>query len=135
MTKRILILDDDRDFSDMVAARCRKLGADVATAHTPLEAMELLGQRMPDLICLDVNMPTENGLNICEYLGSSPHTKHVPVVILTGRADGQTVRRCNELRAAYVHKSPSFWSRLRPVIVELMDLHVWEADELALGTQ
>jgi CheY-like chemotaxis protein len=116
MSKRILIVDDDRDFTEGLATRVRSLGVEVFVAHNSLSAITTFGQARPDLVCLDVEMPTGDGLRICEFLGSSPDTANVPVIILTGRSDPETVRRCGELNANYVRKSQDLWGRLKPVI-------------------
>jgi len=128
--KRILIVDDEKEFADGLASRCRRLGLDVETARNTLTALTIIGVRPPDLICLDVEMPTGNGLGVCELLTADPNIAQKPVVILTGHKDAGTRQRCNELHAHYVHKSPDVWDRLRPLICELLDFHPEPAEEL-----
>ena len=67
-TERILVVDDDREFAESIAMRCRGLGFEVETASTPLAAIANMVAHPPDLLCLDVNLPTGNGLDLCEYL-------------------------------------------------------------------
>lgn len=120
--QRVLILDDDKEFADGMALRCRALGLAVETARNSLTAMGIVAMRPPDLICLDVEMPTGNGLSICEFLHADPAMTQKPIVVLTGRKDAGTIRRCGELHARYVFKSPQVWRDLRDAIVEMLDL-------------
>jgi DNA-binding response OmpR family regulator len=119
--KRILIVDDDPALTDSIARRCRDLGLEVDTARNTLTAVSILGLRPPDLVCLDVNMPTGNGLDVCEFLLRDSAAANTPVIVLTGCTSRRTISRCRALRATYVHKSTDLWQDLRPVIEELLD--------------
>lgn len=119
-TKKILVVDDDRDFAEALAVRCQSIGLEVETAQNALTALAIMGVKRPDLICLDIDMPSGNGLNIREFLSADPAASETPVVIVTGRSDEGTVRRCGELKAHYAHKSPNLWKNLRPLICALL---------------
>lgn len=121
-SKRVLIVDDDFDFAHSIAMRCRSVCLDVETASNPLTAFTIIGVCPPDVICLDVNMPTGNGLDICEFLTKDSVASRIPIVVLTGKKDQETIRRCHELQAYHVHKSGDVWRRLRPVFEELLDV-------------
>ena len=127
MSKRVLIVDDDADFAAALATRCRSIGLQVETANNPLTAMSIIGVRPPDVICLDVEMPTGNGLSVRELLAVDPVACKTPVIIVTGRKDQGTIHRCGEWRAYYVYKSPNVWQSLRPVLCELLDYTPSEA--------
>lgn len=121
-TKTILIVDDDPQFVSAIAKRCQRIGLKVQYAHNALTALEIMEERLPDLVCLDVEMPTGNGLSICEMMASDITARKIPVIVLTGRRDPETVLRCRDLFAYYVHKSGSVWPRLEAVIYELIDI-------------
>jgi CheY-like chemotaxis protein len=116
---KVLLVDDDIEFVKALAARCVGLGMEVQKAHNTLTALTILGLGTPDIICLDVEMPTGNGLGVREFLMSDPTVAEVPVVILTGHRNEGTIKRCAELRARYVHKSPDYWPRLRKAFGEI----------------
>jgi DNA-binding response OmpR family regulator len=119
-TERILVVDDDREFAESIAARCRGLGFEVETACTPLAAITSMVAHRPDLLCLDVNLPTGNGLDLCEYLVRDSAEPQLPVIVLTGQTDRETIFRSASLRTRYLHKSPDVWQRLRHVIEEFL---------------
>ncbi len=118
-TLKVLLVDDDVDFVKALAERCRSLGMEVQKAHNTLTALTILGLGAPDIICLDLEMPTGNGLSVREFLMSDPTVADVPVVILTGHRNEGTIRRCAEVRARYVHKSPDYWPQLKRAFCEI----------------
>jgi len=122
-SKKILIADDNRDLVRVLMIRCRGLGLETVAAYDAMTALTKIREQRPDLICLDVNMPAGNGLSVCEMLANDEEFSSTPVIILTGRADDDTIQRCGTMRAYYVFKSTDTWRRIEPVIRELLDLH------------
>ena len=120
--KRILIADDDRELVRVLDVRCRQLGLRTIVAHDAIDALTLARREQPDLVCLDVNMPLGNGLSVCEMLAGDERVASIPVVMLTGRTDNETIFRCHAMCAYYVLKSNNVWQRLRSVLCELLDL-------------
>ncbi len=124
----ILIADDDCDLVKVLSLRCRQLGADVIVAYDAMTALKLIHRERPDLICLDVNMPAGNGLSVCEMIGADESLASIPVIMLTGRADEETIRRCHTLCVYYVLKSQDVWQRMEPIVRELLDLEPISGD-------
>jgi DNA-binding response OmpR family regulator len=117
---RVLIADDDEHLVDVLRRRCRHLGLQVETAHDGLTVLNSLDTNVPDLMILDINMPHGNGLDLCQMLVGDENAQHVPVIILTGRHDEETIRRCHNLMAYYVPKCSDVWSRIEPLLGELL---------------
>jgi two-component system, OmpR family, alkaline phosphatase synthesis response regulator PhoP len=86
MTKRILIVDDERDMQVYLRTLLRKAGYETAVAADGDEALSLAEEFGPDLITLDLVMPRRSGTTVYEALRTSPGTRHIPVIILTGVA-------------------------------------------------
>ncbi len=118
----ILIADDDRDFADSIARRCDSLGLEVWVRYDATEAITLAAQRRPDVICLDVNMPSGSGLSVCELIVKHDKLADVPVIMLTGNKDAETIRRCHQMAAYYVLKRPGVWDDLESLVRELVVL-------------
>jgi hypothetical protein len=53
-------------------------------------------------------------------LASEPAWEKIPVIILTGRTDADTIIRCHQLCAYYVLKGGDVWSRIEPLLRELL---------------
>lgn len=67
MPYKLLIADDERDITDMLASYFRRRGCEVLTAYGGEEAIAL-SAREPDLILLDVSMPDVDGLEVCRRI-------------------------------------------------------------------
>jgi DNA-binding response OmpR family regulator len=117
-----LIADDDRDLVNILSVRCRRIGLKVLAAHDATAALALIRMRTPDVICLDVQMPTSDGHNLCETIASDESLDEIPIVIFTSQSDPDTVIRCNALCAYYVEKCPDIWHRLEPLLKELFEV-------------
>lgn len=82
---KVLIVDDDMDYRDMMSLKLRSAGYEVIQAHDSRSALEAAAQD-PDLILMDLNLEVtkECGLNICLTLKGHPSYQHIPVVFMTG---------------------------------------------------
>ncbi|MGD8454702.1 MAG: response regulator [Phycisphaerae bacterium] len=117
--RRVLIADDDPTFVNVMRLRCRFLGLEVQTAPDAMFALTLVHKDPPALVLLDVSMPAGNGLAVCDMLASDQRLCHIPVIVITGRLDEQTVQRCEALRIRCFLKTTELWDRLKPIICEL----------------
>ena len=120
--KTVVVADDDANFLAVMAQRCQSLGLRVQTAQDGIGAITKIVGNDPDLLILDVDMPTGDGLGIAERLLLDPRIKPTPVVFCTGRSDAQTLARCNTLGAHYVTKGANTWADLKPIICRLLAL-------------
>jgi DNA-binding response OmpR family regulator len=118
--KTVVIADDDRELVNAIALRCRRHGLKVLCAHDAFTALSLIKSETPDMVCLDVEMPAGNGLSVCEMLASDEACRSIPVAIITGRTDPDTIIRCHNMCAYYIEKCPDIWSRLEPLLTELL---------------
>jgi CheY-like chemotaxis protein len=118
--KQILIADDDRQLVEALRLHCRALGLEVRTTHDGVSTLNAIHAQPPDVVCLDVNMPQGNGLSICELLAADANWKSIPMIVLTGRIDESTIRRCHDVCAYYVLKCGNVWPRIEPLLHELL---------------
>ncbi len=116
-TKRVLIVDDDQALAQALKMRCAAVGLAAETSPDGMHALMSMQMRTPDLVILDVNMPAD-GLSLCERLTRYAPYQDVPVIMLTGRSDVETVHECESLGAAYVWKGGQVWQDLEPLIYE-----------------
>ena len=80
---RILIVDDNPDLLELVSSRLAAWGYDAVTATTGEEGLRLAEEQVPDLILLDILMPTMKGYGVCAQLKATPQTARIPVIFLT----------------------------------------------------
>ncbi|MFT3868686.1 MAG: response regulator transcription factor [Nibricoccus sp.] len=85
--KKILIVDDEADVTDLVAYHLRAKGFHVETLNDPNGSIGIARTFVPDLVVLDVMMPDLNGIQICRMLRADPKLQKVPVIFLTAKAE------------------------------------------------
>lgn len=83
---QVLIVDDDRDNLNVAAQYLQFLGAAVRTAQNGNEGLEALKTLQPNLILLDLSMPTMDGWQMLTLLRENPETARIPVIALTAHA-------------------------------------------------
>jgi len=81
--KYILVVDDDPDLVETVAMMLESKGCEVGRAYDGIEGEEVLKERRPDLVILDIMMPRKDGYVLCSELKSREDTRDIPVVLLT----------------------------------------------------
>lgn len=85
--KRILIVDDDRLICSTVKDILENEGYEIILAFNSDEAIAKSTDIIPDLIILDLNIPTAGGIEVCKILRKEKKTKAIPIIILTGYKD------------------------------------------------
>lgn len=85
--KKILVVDDEPDVTDLVAYHLRAKGFTVETLTDPNASISTARSFLPDLVILDVMMPDLNGIQICRMLRADAKLKRVPVIFLTAKAE------------------------------------------------
>ena len=133
--KRILIADDDKQLVEALTLRCRGLGLEVTTAYDALSTLTSVNHISPDLICVDVDMPAGNGLSVCDMLATDPNWSSIPAIVLTGKTDAATIRRCHEMCAYYVPKGTDVWERVGTLIHELLGIEPLDTDGVCQDSQ
>jgi len=82
----VLIVDDEVDILDMLDALIRSGNGEVsvAKAQSGVEALLMIGESKPNLLILDIRMPGMNGYEVCQKLKSSPNTRSIKIVAISG---------------------------------------------------
>jgi len=85
---RVLIVDDEEDFVEMLALRLQEVGQKVSTAHSGRECLDRLTQEDIDIVILDILMPGMNGIDTLKEI--KKRFPIVEVIMLTGHGTIQT---------------------------------------------
>jgi DNA-binding response OmpR family regulator len=83
----ILVAEDDRDIADLIAHYLQKAGWQGHTVATGDEALAYVRKHSVDLVVLDIMLPGMSGLEVCRALRADPSTAHLPLIMLTARAE------------------------------------------------
>lgn len=97
---RILIIDDEPAVSQMIELQLRKSGYEnILIENESTQAVEKIETLQPDLVILDIRMPTVNGLEILKTVKDNPATENIPVLIMTSTTDDRIRMASLKLRA------------------------------------
>ncbi|MCL2112052.1 MAG: response regulator transcription factor [Clostridiales bacterium] len=83
-TKRVLIIEDEKPISDIVSFNLSKEGFETEAAYDGGEGLELALKTDPDLVLLDVMLPTMDGFEICKKIREK---SNVPIIMLTAKEE------------------------------------------------
>ena len=83
---KILLIDDDPDFVEATRTVLESVPYDIVVAYGGDEGLEKVQEERPDLILLDIIMPTRDGFYVCEKLKGDPDLWDIPVIMLTSLA-------------------------------------------------
>jgi len=136
MKPKVLVVDDDSDFAELLSYQLGLQGCEIILAANGVEALSLARSQLPDVILLDLMLPDLDGFSVCQILQAQPSTREIPVFIVSAldepwggqrgckarfskyfkkpvdlRTLGQSVRtsweESNELRRAFLEANPA----------------------------
>ncbi len=96
----ILIIDDDLEFAELMRLHLTSAGYEAQVAEDAVEGGKALLARRPDLVLCDLNMPYLDGLELMSLMRSDENAATIPVVVVSGSSDSDTMARAVELGAA-----------------------------------
>jgi DNA-binding response OmpR family regulator len=88
----VLVVDDDPVIVRLLEVNFEMEGFEVLSAVDGMDGVERCRQHQPDIVVSDVMMPKLNGLELCVALKADDSTKHIPVVLLSAKAQVSDIR-------------------------------------------
>ena len=85
--KKIMIIEDESDVADLLTLNLRKAGFRTSTAADGVSGLQKARDDRPDFIILDLMLPKMAGLEVCKILKSDTATSHIPILMLTAKAE------------------------------------------------
>jgi two-component system phosphate regulon response regulator PhoB len=85
--RRILIIEDELPLADALASNLEHEGFEVFVAHDGRRGLQQAQKTPPDVIVLDLILPGLPGLEVCRSLRAGTHTRDIPIIIVTVKAD------------------------------------------------
>ena len=119
---KVLLVEDDPDIQKVVQMSLKFRGVgEVVVANNGEECLAVVGQVKPDVILLDVMMPTLDGFETCRRLKANPETRAIPVIFLTAKAQHFEVKKGLEVGAVGYLIKPFDPMTLQEQIIALLD--------------
>lgn len=114
----ILYVDDDLDDLEFFENAMRRLDRQVELFNSSTDFLQSLNslQQLPDLVFLDLNMPTKNGFEVLQQIRSQERFKNLPLIIYSTAGDSATVDRCRKNGATLYIRKPTSIAALQQVL-------------------
>jgi two-component system alkaline phosphatase synthesis response regulator PhoP len=98
--KKILVVDNEPDILKIVTFRLGKMGYEVLTAADGQEGLDLIREKKPNLVLLDLRLPVLDGNEVCKQVKSDEKLKKIPIILLTATDSiGKNAEKAKELGA------------------------------------
>ncbi len=106
---RVLVVDDDITARMLACQSLRPNGFDVIEAGDGLEALAAFEAERPDIVLMDVDMPRMDGFEASQQIRCLPNGRAVPILMVTGRGDIESIERAYEAGATDFAPKPINW--------------------------
>ncbi|MFN0186527.1 MAG: phosphate regulon transcriptional regulator PhoB [Aquabacterium sp.] len=84
---RVLVVEDEPAIAELVALNLRHAGHDVQVVDSAERAVQVVDQRLPELVLLDWMLPGQSGLSLARRWRAQERTRHLPLIMLTARGE------------------------------------------------
>ncbi len=117
---KILVVEDDPMIQDVVSRHLQMKGYRVSTANDGAQAVHHARVDRPDLIIMDMGLPTLNGWQATHRIRSMPATRAIPIIALTAFAMKEDRAKCLAIGCDEYETKPVDFERLLPKIQALL---------------
>ncbi len=115
--KKILLVEDDFLLLEMYAITLSGEGYAVFKASDGQEGLDLIKQERPDLVLLDLSMPSVSGFQVLADLHE--HGDRTPVIVISNTDEASAIERCRELGAKeYIVKAKTNLDQIRDIVAK-----------------
>lgn len=101
----ILLADDSEDYRQFVKGKLSNVGMTVIEAENGEIALQVIQEKDPDLVLLDLDMPVKGGVEVLEELRASEKYKDLPIIVISEHLATKDLELINKLANEFIHKS------------------------------
>lgn len=106
MSRTILVVDDEPNARSLLRLILVRAGFEVIVAQDGFEALREIQDQIPDAMILDIMMPGIDGFEVCERLRNNEETADLPIIMLSARADSESINKGLSLGATMYLTKP-----------------------------
>ena len=129
MMKKILIIDNDKDFRDMMSQALSRKGYEPVLEVTGNNGLHRAVREKPDAILLDIRMPAMNGITVLKDLKGDGRTFAIPVIVVTGMASDAQIAEAFDSGASSVLLKPFSLEKLYAEIERVLSARSYPGAE------
>ena len=109
LEKTVIVVEDEPDMAEMFAEMVRLMGLEVIKSHSGMRAIDLIAEKKPSVVLLDMMMPDVSGLEVLRHLRCDPRLSRIPVIVVSAKSLPSDVRKGLDAGASfYLTKPVSF---------------------------
>ena len=120
MSKKCLIVEDNRDSIAVLISHLKKLGYSLDFAGNGLEALGRIEQEKPDVIFMDMSMPVIDGMHACEVLKEYDYSKHIPIIGISAHSDPAEIQAALDAGCVEYFTKPVNMKKLKESLQKLV---------------
>jgi two-component system phosphate regulon response regulator PhoB len=117
---RVVVVEDHPDTQSLVVECLEQWGFEVSVASDGIAAMEMIRERRPDLVYLDMNLPNISGYEVCEQIRAEPNLGKVIILMTSARSTVDVQAHALEAGADAFLPKPYTFDRLMSQVQELL---------------
>ncbi len=121
MTQSIMIVDDESMARALLRLILVRAGFEVVEAENGADALAKVAAKKPDLVLLDVMMPGMDGFEVCVNLREQAGTVEIPIIMLSARADLDSINHGMEVGATKYLTKPISREELTQHVIETLN--------------
>lgn len=120
MPGRVLVIDDEEHMRRLIRRQLERAGFEVELAGSAKEGLQMMRERKPDAVTIDLMMPEIGGLGLLAEKDADPGIRDVPALVLTAVGWQEDLERAIELGARAVLLKPFSQQELAAAVVAVM---------------
>jgi len=118
--KKILLIDDHAALRNIMSYDLKSEGYEIFCAPNPIEGLEIAKDHFPDLILMDMMMPTMDGLSGIKLFKSNDLVKNIPIITVTARTKESELKKAISYGAIFCIIKPFKFSEILQKIKEIL---------------
>jgi CheY-like chemotaxis protein len=122
--KTVVVVEDEPDTAEMFAEMARLIGMSVIKSHGGVRAIDLIAEKKPDAVLLDIMMPDVSGLEVLRYMQRDPRLSHIPVIIVSAKGLPADIKTGLEAGASFYLTKPVSFVDLKRALEEATQIAI-----------
>jgi CheY-like chemotaxis protein len=124
LSKTVIIVEDEPDTAEMFAEMVRLIGLQVIKSHGGVRAIDLIAEKKPSAVLLDIMMPDVSGLEVLRYIHRDPRLSHIPVIIVSAKGLPSDIKTGLDAGASFYLTKPVSFADLKRALEEAVQISV-----------
>ena len=124
LEKTVIVVEDEPDMAEMFAEMVRLMGLQVIKSHTGMRAIDLIAEKKPSAVLLDMMMPDLSGLEILRHIHRDPRLSRIPVIVVSAKSLPSDIRKGLDAGASFYLTKPVSFVDLKRALQEAVQIAI-----------